>query len=59
MQLEAVCGDQGDVAEFEFGFFRGERLAGLGVEQQRVTTAEGQKQEEDAEDSHPVKPQCG
>ncbi|MNG06352.1 hypothetical protein D3C84_895820 [compost metagenome] len=56
VQLEAVGGGQGDLAVFELGFFRGEQLSGLGVEQQGAATAQGQEKAEDAEDSHPLKP---
>ena len=71
VQLEAVGGGQGDVAVFEFGFFRGEQLAGLGVEQQRAATAQGQEKAEECrgfssvETSqkwigiHPVDQSCG
>ncbi|MNU01361.1 hypothetical protein D3C72_2447390 [compost metagenome] len=34
VQLETIGGIQGDGAVFEPGFFRGEQLAGFGVEQQ-------------------------
>jgi len=53
VQLHAVGGGKRDIAVFEMGLFRGEQLAGLGVEQQRAATVQGQEEADDAEDSHP------
>ncbi|MNS44357.1 hypothetical protein D3C72_767990 [compost metagenome] len=56
VQPDTIGGGKGHVAVFELGFFRGEQLAGFGVEQQGAATAQGQQKAEGAEDSHPVKP---